>query len=61
MALWPPSFINRDKNSLSASVIKVLDTHYAIPNKKLPRAEASRKHVSFLAADDRNVLQTLCR
>ena len=55
MALWPPSLINCDKSSLSAGAIKVSDTHCAIPDKKLPRAEESRKHFTFLAADKRDL------
>jgi len=55
MALWPPSLINYDKSSLTAGAFKVSDTHCAIPDKKLPRVEDSRKHISFLAADKRDV------
>ncbi|WP_436516106.1 hypothetical protein [Ekhidna sp. To15] len=55
MALWPPSFINSDKSSLSAGAFKVSSTHCATPDKKLPRAEDGRKHIRFLAADKRDV------
>ncbi len=34
MALWPPSFINSDKSSLSASAFKVSDSHCANTDKK---------------------------
>ncbi|UII29119.1 hypothetical protein LVD15_12005 [Fulvivirga maritima] len=61
MALWPPSFINNDKSSLSAGVFKVSDAHCAFPDKKLPRAEVNRKHVRFLAADKWDVEQPLGR
>jgi hypothetical protein len=61
MALRPPSFVNYDKSSLSAGVIKVSDTHCANTNKKLPRAEESRKHFRFLAVDKREGLQILGR
>jgi hypothetical protein len=30
MALWPPSFVNCDKSSLSAGAIKVSDSHCAM-------------------------------
>jgi len=38
VALWPPSFINSDKSSLSADAFKVTSTHCVKTNKKLPRA-----------------------
>jgi len=55
MALWPPSLINCNKSSLSARAFKVSNMHCVIPDKKLPRAEDGRKHISFLAADKRDV------
>jgi len=61
MVLWPPSFFNSDKSSLSAGAFKVSDSHYTIVDEKLPRAEVSRKHIRFLAADKRDVLQILGR
>jgi hypothetical protein len=33
MALWPPSFFNADKSSLSAGAFKVSDKHCAMQNK----------------------------
>jgi hypothetical protein len=33
MALWPPSYFNTDKSSLSAGAFKVPDMHCAIPDK----------------------------
>ncbi len=61
MALWPPSLINNDKSSLSAGAFKGSSTHCVITVKKLPRTEENRKHISFLAADKRDVEQTLSR
>jgi hypothetical protein len=55
MALWPPSFFNSDKSSLSAGAFKVSDRHYAIPDRKLPLAKGNRKHISILAVDKRDV------
>jgi hypothetical protein len=59
--VWPPSLINTDKSSLSAGAFKVSDTHCISTNKNIPHAEDGRKHFSFLAADKRDVLQTLGR
>ncbi len=59
MALWPPSFFNTDKSSLSAGAFKVSDWHCANPDKKLLPTEESRMLFNFMAADKWDVLQTL--
>ncbi|MBV6647074.1 MAG: hypothetical protein KI790_16575 [Cyclobacteriaceae bacterium] len=64
MALWPPSLLSSNKSSLSAGAFKVSDTHCANEaneDEKLPRTGECRKHFSFLAADKRDILQTLGR
>jgi len=55
MALWPPSLINSDKSSLSAGVHKVSDWHCALQIKISHELKDGRKHVSFLAADKRDI------
>jgi hypothetical protein len=61
MALWPPSFINCNKSSLSDGAFKLIEKHFAIQIKNSHERKKSRKHFTFLAADKRDVLQTLCR
>jgi hypothetical protein len=57
MALWPPSFINSNKSSLSAGAFKVLDRQYAMKIKN----SHEQKTVESTSVSWRQISGMFCR